>query len=352
MTYQKERESLSQTDRLKRTYYDLLRDDLDQFIIDYALIESYHNFRLKAEEYPFVEKRELKPRALLPDMEYENQNSCLVIFLEDTILDIHKKYIHFFDVNRTTKTNLLRSKSLPFDQELDRYQKYLESAHFFNFLRDLLPVDYALLIQRDQTAVRNRYSLSHYHVRIDWPIADATEDMARNLRYISKELYEKGDKWAEDLQKKFFEYHALPMMVGGRRTAAIVAAQYLSRLDFISTVYVGSSETRCLIRLSEKGVAKFILMKFSEGEVRRIVEDHNLNIRIFNKNYVVIKEGKDCICIFKTSYALTEQALPPIDGKLRHEIKDINWLRVATQSILPKPGIRDFAPLPQNLIYS
>ena len=34
------------------------------------------------------------------------------------------------------------------------------------------------------------------------------------------------------------------MMVGGRRTAAIVAAQYLKRIPCISTVYVGSSESR------------------------------------------------------------------------------------------------------------
>ena len=76
-------------------------------------------------------------------------------------------------------------------------------------------------------------------MRVDWPIADAAEDLASSLRYISKELYEKGDKYAEDIQKKFFEYYCLPVMVGGRRTAAIVASQYLKRLSCITTVYAG-----------------------------------------------------------------------------------------------------------------
>jgi len=71
---------------------------------------------------------------------------------------------------------------------------------------ELLNIDYALLIQQDPSVKKkNRYSLTHFHVKIDWPIADAAEDLARSLRYISKDIYEKGDKYAEDAQKKFFE---------------------------------------------------------------------------------------------------------------------------------------------------
>ena len=69
-----------------------------------------------------------------------------------------------------------------------------------------LKMDYALLIQRNQRT-KVQYGLTHFHVRVDWPIADAAEDMAQSLRYISKDLYEKGDKYAEDIQKKFFEYY-------------------------------------------------------------------------------------------------------------------------------------------------
>jgi hypothetical protein len=238
LAYWNYREELSQAGKLRRSYYELLRDELDQFLLQNALIDSYKNFISHQVPFPFVEKRELKPRGRIPDREYKSQNAFLVIFVEDAVLPEHKKYIRFFDVNKTTKKNLLRFKTLPLSDKFDRNWKYLESIYFKNFLKIMLPVDYALLIQGDKTSVaKNQFGLTHFHVRIDWPITEAAEDMARSLRYISKDIFEKGDKYAEDIQKKFFEYYGLPVMVGGRRTAAIVAAQYLKRIPGISTVY-------------------------------------------------------------------------------------------------------------------
>ncbi len=353
MTFWNVREELSQANRLRRSYYELLRDELDQFILKHTLIDSYNNFLGKNVQYPFVEKRELKPRARIPDVEYECQNAFLVIFMEDTISPAHKKYIRFFDENQTTKTNLLHSKAFPLSGKFDRTQKYLDSVHFFDFLKLLLPVDYALLIQRDPTGkTKDRYSLSHFHVRVDWPIADAAEDLAINLRYISKDLYEKGDKYAEDVQKKYFEYYGLPFMVGGRRTAAIVAAQYMKKNPYISTVYAGSSESRALIRISERGVSKSILMKFTEKEMSQVAEENNLALRTFKKNYVVAREGKTGISIFQAIYSCTCHARPPEDGKLREIKPDMNWLTVDKQHIIPKPGTWSSPPLQSNIIYS
>ncbi len=347
------REELSKADRLRRSYYELLRDELDQFLIQYALVDSYQNFWNRKLPFPFVEKRELKPRARIPDVEYDCQNAFLVIFLENIIPPEHKKYIRFFDVNRTTKKNLLQSKTLPLTDKFDRNSKYLEYAHFFNFLRILLPVDYALLIQRDPgTIAKNRYQLSHFHVRIDWPISDAAEDLSRNLRYISKDIYEKGDKYAEDIQKKFFEYYGLPSMAGGRRTAAIVAAQYLKRIPCISTVYAGSSESRALIRISERGASKAVLMQITEAELDQIALENNILPRTLKKNYVVARKGKIAICIFQATYAYTSHSRPPEDGKLREIKPDLSWLTVGGQHILPKPKAWKYPPLPYNLIYT
>ena len=347
------REELSQANRLRRSYYEILRDELDQFMLRYALIDSYSRFCSQGQDYPFVEKRELKPRARIPDIEYECQNTFLVIFVEDAIPPVNKKYIRFFDVNRTTKTNLLQSKSLPLREDFDRNQKYLDSVHFYDFVKVLLPVDYALLIQRDpSTRIRDRYLLSHFHVRIDWPIADAAEDLARSLRYISKDLYEKGDKYAEDVQKKFFEYYGLPVMAGGRRTAAIVAAQYLRRIPCISTVYASSSESRALLRISERGTSKTVLMKLSVDDMTRIAGESKMALRTFKKNYLVAHCGKKGICLFQTTYSYTDHARRPDDGKLREIKFDLNWLSVGGQHILPKPGVWKYPPLSINLIYS
>lgn len=353
MAFWSVREELSQVNRLRRSYYELLRDELDQFMIDYALVSSYMRFLSSGVPYPFVEKRELKPRARISSLEYEFQNTFLVIFVEDTIPARYKKYIRFFNVNKATKTNLSHVKAFPLPESFDRNHKYVDSVHFFNFLKDLLPIDYALLIQRDPSShLKNRYELSHFHVRVDWPITEAAENLAQSLRYISKDLYEKGDKYAETVQKKFFEYFGLPVMVGGRRTAAVVAAQYLKHIPCISTIYVGSSEARALIRISERGVSKAILMLFSEGEMQQIADANHLILQTFKKNYVVAKEGKRGICIFQVTYAFTNHARPPDDGKLREINPDVNWLTVGQEHILPKPGVAKYPPLPISLIYS
>ena len=347
------REELSQKNRLRRSYYELLRDELDQQMLQHALIDSYNKFILKKTPYPFVEKRELKPRARIPTVEYECQNAFLVIFLEDNIPSIHKKYIRFFQTNKTIKTNLLRYDALPLPGKFDRNQKYLESAHFNDLMKILLPVDYALLIQRSSASNKKaRFSLSHFHVKIDWPIANAAEDLAISLRYISKDLFERGDKYADDIQKKFFEYYCLPFEVGGRRTAAIVAAQYLKKICCISTIYAGSSESRALIRISERGVSKSILMRLTDSEMEQIAASNNMTLRIFNKNYVVTRTKNKGVCIFQATYSLTNQSRLPDDGKLRDVKPDLNWLSVGGQHILPKPGVWKYPPIPLNFIYT
>ncbi len=119
---------------------------------------------------------------------------------------------------------------LSLSNKIDRTQKHLELVRFDNLIRRLLPVDYALLIQRDPaTRKKSQYNLSHFHIHIDWPIGDAATALARILRYISKDIDEKGEKYAEDVLKK------IPCM---------------------TTVSIGNSEVRALIRISERGVTK------------------------------------------------------------------------------------------------
>lgn len=346
------REELSRANKLRRSYYELLRDDLDQLVLKYGLVDSFYNFKLRDTPFPFVERRELKPRARIPGTEYEEMNSFLLIFVEDVIPSACKKYIRFFDVNKATKTNLLASGVLNLTDDFDRNQKYLDSLQFNDFIHTLLKVDYALLIQRDESLKRDRYGISHYHVRIDWPIADATEELAKDLRYIIKDLYERGDRYAEDAQKKFFEFYGLPVMAGGRRTAASVAAQYLKRVPCISTIYVCSSESRSLIRFSERGLSKTVLVRLTLQEMLAISEDNEMNLDQFTKTYLIDHEEKDGVCLFQVTYDHTPQATFPKDGKLRGLKPDQSWITISGQHILPKPGLWDIDPLSVNIVYA
>lgn len=351
MIFCNHRDCLSQEASLCRSYYEVLRDDLDQFVLGYGLVESYHNFIRQNTPYPFVETRELKPRARIPSTEFKAQNSFLIIFSENHLDAKHKKYIRYFDVNKTIKENLTKHHYLPNLENFHRNVKYFETDDFFSFLKSLLPLDYALLIQRNrQTKIR--YSLTHFHVRIDWPIAEASEELARDLRYISKDLYEKGDKYAEDFQKKFFEYYSVPVMAGGRRTAAIVAAQYFRKLGGITTIYVGSSESRSLLRIDERGVSNAVLVKLSGMEIKKIAKSALIGQNTFTKNYVIARDKKEFVCILKVNYDYTVHALPSEGGKLRELKPDTNWLTVASEHILPKPSVTKYAPIPYKMIYS
>lgn len=346
----KSRHCLSRDDRLRRAYYEVLRDELDQFVIGYSLVGSYNNFLRNRTPYPFVELRELKPRARIPSVEFDAQNSFLIIFSEDHIDKKHKKYIRYFDANKTTKTNLLRHKYFPDVENYNRNMKYFETGDFFSLLRSLMTVDYALLIQRN-LRTKAQYALTHFHVRVDWPIADASEDLAKSLRYISKDLYEKGDKYAENMQKKLFEYYGVPVMSGGRRTAAIVAAQYFRQFDGITTIYVSSSESRNLLRIDENGVSKAVLVKLSNEQVKCLADIADIPQSSFTKNYVVARNGKSYICILNVRYDYTNHAMPSEGGRLRELNFDTNWLTVAEEHILPKPAVTKHAPIPYKMIY-
>jgi len=124
------RYELSRSDKLRRSYYKVLRDELDQFVLQYCLVDSYFNFIDRNMPYPFVETRELKPRARIPSVEFKAQNSFLVLFLEDHIDENHKKYIRYFDVNKTTKTNLIKHKDFPGFENFNRNIKYFETDGF------------------------------------------------------------------------------------------------------------------------------------------------------------------------------------------------------------------------------
>ena len=345
------REVLSRDKKLRRSYYEVLRDQMDIFVLEYSLVNSYHNFKSQNLPYPFVETRELKPRARIPNTEFKYQNSFLVLFSESPLDAQHKKYIRYFDVNKTTKTNLVKHKYFSDVEDFHKNLKYMETPGFFDLMKSLLPVDYALLIQPDLRS-KKCYALTHVHVRIDWPIADAAEELAKNLRYISRDLYEKGDKYAEIIQNKFFEYYGMPVMAGGRRTAAIVASQYFRKIGTMTTVYVGSSESRALLRISEKGISKSVLVKFSKDDALAVAAAGGISYDDFKKNYGIAKENGKLVCIFNTHYAYSVHALPPEGGKLRECKSDSSWLTVSLEQILPRPGIYTCPPIPFKIIYA
>jgi hypothetical protein len=346
------RYQLSLQDRVRRSVFELLRDQMDMYLVKHALIYSYENFSRAGVPYPFVTKRELKPRARITHKESALHNRFLVLFCEGTIPRAYKKYIRFFDTNKVTKEAITDLPTVQLHKRYTKNLRYFDNLGFEQLVLDLSEVDYSLLIQRDPSIKRkNRYALTHFHVKIDWPIDDATEEMAQQLRYISKELYENGEKYAQDLHKKLFENYGFHHTAGGRRTAAVVAAQFLKKMEFISTIYVASSESRTLTRISERGVSKFVLISLPLEEISGLSDENRIEFNTFVKRFLVEFQEDYGVGILHVAYQNASPSKPPEDARLRSLRPDYQWLTVSNQLLIPLPGNPEVYPIPYSTIY-
>jgi len=346
------REQLSYSGKLRRSIYENLRDDLERRLMKMALIDSYNQFKENETEYRFVEKSELKPRSKKMEKESKFFKTFLVIICENVIKSELKNYIRFYPENSVTKKNLEYLADFTLYNRFHKNLKHFDSPKSINLLEQLLDIDYALLIQQDPTVRRkNRYSLTHFHVKIDWPIADAAENLAKKLRYIQNNLYEKGDKAAGILQKKLFEYYGCHYSVGGRRTAGLIAAQLLKQSDGICTVFVSSSESRTLYRYSERGVSKFFLVQLTEEQLNPISEQYGIDLPFINNNYLY-SDDNTYFAILEAAYSHTVHSRPPKDGKLRKIKPAYNWLRLTSEFLHPKLDSPHASPIPYSWVYA
>ncbi len=346
------RERLSYYEKLRRSLYEVLRDELERRLVKVSLIDSFYKYLEHGVEYSFVEKSELKPLSKKMEKESELFNTFIVIFCEGVIGPEFKNHIRFFPENAVVKKNIEYLANFSLYKRFNLNMRYFDNPRFLDFVEQLINVDYALLIQQDPTVKKkNRYSLTHFHVKIDWPIADAAEDLAKYLKYIKDNLYEHGDKVARILQNKLFEYYGCHHSVGGRRTAGLIAAQLLRKLDCISTVFVSSSESRCMYKYSERGVSKFFLIQLNEDQIKALAEREDMLPEFFKARYLYPAEDY-YVGITEASYRHTVYSKPPEDGKLRKLKPAYSWLRLRDEFLHPRTTSLACRPVSFRWVYS
>jgi hypothetical protein len=302
--------------------------------------------------YSFPDKSELKPKSKKMEKESELYNTFIVIFCEGTISPELRNYIRFFPENRVVKKNVEYLANFSLYKNFNQNLRYFDKPRFLDFIGDLLNVDYALLIQQDPSVKKkNRYALTHFHVKIDWPIADAAEDLAKWLRYIQNNLYENGDEEARILQNKLFEYYGCHHSVGGRRTAGLVAAQLLRKLDLISTVFVSSAESRSMIKYSERGVSRFFLIKLTDEEISALAQREAMDSETFKSAYLYPAVDY-YVGISEAVYGYTPHSKPPEDGKLREPQPPYNWVKLRDEFLHPKGESLDIRPINYSWVYT
>lgn len=346
------RERLNHFEKLRRSLYEILRDALEIRLMKTSLIDSFYNYLRHGVEYSFLDKSELKPKSKKMERESELFNTFIVIFCEGTINPELKNYIRFFPENKVIKQNVEYLANFSLYKNFNQNLRYFDQPRFMDFIKDLLNVDYALLIQQDPTVKKkNRYALTHFHVKIDWPIADAAEDLAIWLRYIQNNLYEKADSEARILQNKLFEYYGCHHSVGGRRTAGLIAAQLLKRLDFISTVFVSSSESRSMVKYSERGLSKFFLIQLTDKQMTALAQREAMDEETFQSSYLYPADGYH-VGISEAVYGYTLYSNPPEGGKLRRLKPAYNWLKLRDEFLHPKDNSLNLRPINYSWIYT
>ena len=342
------REDLALSERRRRSLYEVVRDRLDQIVIHRFLVDSYRQFKEAGQEYPFVDKAALKPGTRsqnLPEADMVLHHHGLVIYVENNLSSEHKKYLRFKRSNRLTKKNLAAHRLVDekFASEFSLPTTYVESPQFEQTMNELLQEDYSLLLQAD-SRVRDpaRYCLTHYRVKIEWPTEEAAEALAREFGYIDQHLYEHGETTAEQLVAKLYEYYGFHHdTVGGRRSAAILAAAFLRHAtENAFTVYVGSSEARTLTRITDDCVSKFILLSRDLLQLKQIQDRYP----DFSERFLI----DDHVCVYRVRYAPTKAA--QAEGSQAFS-SSVRWITHVGEHLIPLKEFPEQRPLPYRILY-
>ena len=71
-------------------------------------------------------------------------------------------------------------------------------------------------------------ALTHMHVKVERLTDTAIKELGKELGYVERRLFERGEDYVDALESKFFEYFGFSANAAGRKSAAAMAAQLLS----------------------------------------------------------------------------------------------------------------------------
>ncbi len=328
--------------RKQQDTYQFTRDKIARNLIHYTLIESFQNFNAHGAPYPFVSPNMLRPGTPTNAREFELQNSALVILLDETIPDKLRKNFRCREGNRLCKENL--HAVAPDMQDLQNYKWSMRHSNhpgFDNLLKMLLPLDYALLVQRVDNGDAWPFELTHFHVKVERLLDNAIRGLAIYLNYLERSLYELGELYVDLLEKKFFEYFNFYHNASGRRCAAVLAAQLLAWKKIPATIYISSQQTRRLTFLTtfkeseEIHIEQYILLKVDSLLERQLLAAAGRWPVDIRKEFLIQSADHPTLAILRTRYEHTEAGRPCPAG---HTMRTLNprekWIRLKDEALI------------------
>lgn len=326
--------------------YAATRDQLSEFLIRATLIESYHSFARHDKPYPFATPESLQPGISTAAYEHPFQRSALILVVDGPLPTSLRKHIRYRSANEMTAANLSRLAPQIAEGLIPPQGLAMENEGFPALLSRLLDMDYALLMQRpDETAP---ISLSHVHVKVERLTDNAVRVLARDLGYIRRTLYEKGEAHAEMLERKYFEYFGFAANASGRKCAAAMAAQLLTAEATRFAVFAACQEDCRLTVIDESEVVTHhLLIRIKADALERIGA---AQVAHYSVNNNVDPGGYTVVC-YRARFRRTAAAQPAKSADaVRSDISlEEPWLELIGADVLPVPGL-SVPTLPYNWI--
>ena len=317
------------------------RERLTTQLLRHSLVDSFHRFNSDGKHYPFITSDHILPSLSQTWVEHRHQSTVLMFLIDGTLPRPLNKHFRLRSSNRVTWRNIQRMAP---DLDLTDFKAahcHLDDPGFGQLLPRLLALDYALLAQ--QGADDSGMVLSHMHVKLERLTDTAIKELGKDLGYIERRLFERGEDYVEALECKFFEYFGFSANAAGRKSAAAMAAQLLSAQDQRFAVFVAGQED-CRLTVLDEGpvIEQYLLIRPTGLDLERFhLAATAAGVENIN-HYALTNLGANSTdgafpLVYRLLLERTKAARP---GGTRHRDRDLSkpWLHIREAAVLPRPG--------------
>jgi len=319
------------------------RAQLTTQLLRHSLIDSYFHFISNGKPYPFITPDQLSPSLGNAWVEHRHQSAVLMFLIDGTLPRPLNRHFRLRTSNRVTWRNIQR---LAPDLDLSDFKAAhcrLGEPGFEPLLSRLLALDYALLAQ--QSAEDSGMALSHMHVKLERLTDTAIKELGKQLGYIDRRLFERGEDYVEALESKFFEYFGFSANAAGRKSAAAMAAQLLSAHGQRFAVFVAGQED-CRLTVLDQGpvIDQYLLIRPTGPALQRFYQAAtDAGVRD-PSDYALtgLSDTGAGDCPFPLLYRLRlERTAAAQSGQRQHRDRDLlkPWLRIRDAAVLPWPEV-------------
>jgi len=309
------------------------RRRLTDILIRYCLIDSLATFTKHGIAYPFIDPANLLPNTVSPSVEQPYQNTVLIFMLDGGLPRGLNKHFRLRGSNQVTWRNIQR---LAPDIGIGDYKSAhceLQAPQAERLLRTLSRLDYALMIER----VADAFALTHMHVKVERLTDNAIKDLGKQLGYIDRRLFERGEDYVDALEAKFFEYYGFSQNASGRKGAAAMAAQLLGGHGGRFTVFVSSQEDCRLSQLDDSDlVTQYLLVRLDEDDAKALTRTLRHSAEPSLDAYAVGRDDRGPVVLFRVRFRRRTPALGPEQGTVDRSLTE-PWLDIADQTVLGPP---------------